>query len=343
MHGYCIAAGAVLLVVAAAACVSAFRRFSGGSVRRREATANTLLLLLVLAFLALGLEAFFYFFAVQSDGFEFTLSAQRWAKLYGGPTNSDGYRDVEHTPESLRGKRILMALGDSFTKGNGIRDYRDRFSSRLGVRLGEDWAVVTVARGGWDTTDELKALQGYPHKPEVLLLQYYLNDIKHAALAKGLEMVPVPPPPPRWLKPLVDYSYAVNYVYWRTFRLVQVTTNSFWGNITRYYADDALWQAHRAAIQQLMDYARGQGMRVLVVVFPNPSDVENSRPLTARVAATFESFGAQAVDLAPVLSGRPMHSLICSELDTHPNEAVHAETADILYQKLEALGWLAPQ
>ncbi len=89
-----------------------------------------------------GIEIFFGFFFVKSDGFCFTLASKTWFKRYWLPINSLGYRDIEYTKDNLKGKRIVFVVGDSFVAGQGIKNYKDRFSNILQEKLGKSWAVL---------------------------------------------------------------------------------------------------------------------------------------------------------------------------------------------------------
>ena len=73
----------------------------------------------------------------------------------------------------------------------------------------------------------------------------------------------------------------------------------------------------------------------MVVVFPTLEEMNRSAKATGRVAAFFRHRGVTAIDLGEILTGRDTAELVVSALDTHPNERLHREVADLLYQEME--------
>ena len=108
------------------------------------------------------------------------MRGKAWFERHWKPVNSLGYRDAEPFPPKP-GQKSLVVLGDSFAAGHGVNRAEDRFSSVAATILGQDWQVFNVAKIGWDTMDETRALKAFPVKPDVVVLAYYLNDIFHAA------------------------------------------------------------------------------------------------------------------------------------------------------------------
>jgi hypothetical protein len=112
-------------------------------------------------------------------------------RTLGGPGN----RSFEHLTigRELRGRRDagprrpgvprLMVLGDSITYGQGVRDWRDTWPELLATRLereGHPYELATFAEPGRDMPAHLDELErwGPVVKPDVLLYQWYVNDIE---------------------------------------------------------------------------------------------------------------------------------------------------------------------
>ena len=323
------------MATATTAGVFLFRRAWRAPSKLRAAAINLALLVASLSGLALALECYFSQWAIQSEGFALTLSSKRWLQTH-YQWNSLGHRDAEPTPESFAGKRTLFVVGDSFAAGAGIPNQADRFSDQLAARLGPGWRVANIAVGGWHTVQELAALKAYPHKPDAVLLSYYVNDIQHAIEARGLEYIPPFPQPPRVLRPLVDRSYLANTIYWRIQRVkARLVKESYWDNLKRYYADPAIWKDHADALAEFANYCHGNGIALYAVIFPNLLAVEESAPITRRVAQHFTGLEVPVLDLTPALSGRPAAELVVSNVNSHPNEDVHRQTANLLRELLE--------
>lgn len=310
--------------------------------RLRSALINLSISLFALVYLLLALEVYYFLFAIDSDGFGFTLSHRRWCSLYWKPINSLGYRDDEYSAEDLENKRVACVMGDSFAAGSGIKDYRDRFSNVLNEEIGEDWVVVNIAVPGWDTPQELDGLKSYPHKPELVILQYYLNDITPSAIRWGELLMPPYPSLPTPIKPLIEHSYFANHWFWRLYRrlLPKYTQISYWESLKRCFENEEIWQDHERALREFVDYTKQQGMALVVVLFPHPLALQESHALTSRVVELFDGLQVETLDLTPVLIGRDTEEIVCNPFDGHPNEAVHREAAQLLYQRLVTAGIL---
>src|SRR5262249_5919928 len=115
------------------------------------------------------------------------------------------------SPERLKGKRVIMFVGDSFTAGHGIKNVADRFSDRVGAGLGPAWESINLARCGWCTLWEADALAAQTVTPEVVVLGYFFNDIEVVGIEGGRPMPTLHTPLPVVLRK----SYFLNFLYWR--------------------------------------------------------------------------------------------------------------------------------
>lgn len=165
-----------ILCALSAAATFTFRALWTIDSRFRTLCSRLALLVLSTLFVFLVAELIFFFLPPATDSWAFTLASKRWMQRY-WHLNSNGYRDPEHTLTSLQDRKLLLALGDSFTAGWGIEDYRDRYQNVLVDKLGDDWTAMTVAEGGWGTDAQLSILRSLQKRPEAIVLQYYVNDI----------------------------------------------------------------------------------------------------------------------------------------------------------------------
>ena len=91
--------------------------------------------------------------------------------------NSEGFRDTDHETRNDNGRKRIIVLGDSVTVGYGVAG-EDIFSSVLQQRLGNDVEVINISAGGLNTPQEthLFELEGIKYKPEMVILNFILND-----------------------------------------------------------------------------------------------------------------------------------------------------------------------
>jgi hypothetical protein len=287
----------------------------------------------------LALELYFSLFVIKSDGFGFTLSAKKWFSNYWIPINSFGYRDVEHSMKDFNGKKSILIVGDSFVAGHGIKNYRDRFSNLIQEKLHNQYVVLNIAKNGWNTNDEYKAIISNPFpKPFLVILSYFINDIEGAAKRCGMTRPELVIPPNETLKPLIDRSYFINYLYWRLYRFGNVNFGQiYWEYLKKCYNDKRVFDLHKEELNKIIQYTHNNDIYLLSIVFPNLMDIESSKPFTKKIVDFFQLNQVDFIDLTSVLSRRNSKEIIINNLDGHPNEKFSKELADMIYPKVVAL------
>lgn len=295
--------------------------------RARRIMQNLSISLFSFLFIVLVLELFFKLIFAQSDTFGYTLAEQNWHDRY-WRGNSLKYRDKEWTPEMLEGRTTIMVLGDSFVEGAGIKDPANRFPDLLNRMLGDDYAVMNVGKGGSSTKDEIQHAVAYPYRPDIVILAYYINDIEQTAVDMGFDRPQLRVDTPA----LVDYSYALNFFYWRVYRLgPQEWSDTYWAWLQGTYENPDIWSIYQSELLQIHYLAQKAGDQLIVVVFPELRAVEDSRPITARVVNLFREQGVPVLDVTDLVAGMDPADLVVNSVDSHPNEFVHRLVAEQLY------------
>ncbi len=300
------------------------------SLRRWLINAG-LFLLAAFATVAL-LEAGFRRWGAVSDAWGDTLAAQLWFSRYWGPLNAQGYRDRPHT--AWHGKRTVFMIGDSFLAGYGIKDRRDRFADVLQRKLGDTWEVFNLGECGIDTREEL----GHAHAarkftgqaPDVLMLAYYVNDIMDAA-RRCDKVAYVHPEPRPVLRPFVTRSFLLNFVYWRVYRLRH---SDFWdlgaAVCAEHWRNEQVQQLHLQELQDVVDWSRQEGSRLVVVIFPHLLVLEHSSTVTARVHDFFAARAVPVLNLTPQLTAFSPDERVVNAVDPHPSVPVHRLVGELL-------------
>jgi hypothetical protein len=116
-----------------------------------------------------------------SPGEQFALSNPDTGEIYRCSVNSHGWRDKEHSYENPSGAYRILILGDSNTFGPSVpqdKTYPRVLEGKLRDR-GFNVEVISIAYGGWGTDQELEALKndGLNYKPDLIILQFSVNDI----------------------------------------------------------------------------------------------------------------------------------------------------------------------
>ncbi|MBF0166101.1 MAG: SGNH/GDSL hydrolase family protein [Alphaproteobacteria bacterium] len=95
--------------------------------------------------------------------------------------NSHGWRDIEHDLEAKPNVRRILILGDSNTFGANVPAEKiyPRLLERLIAGSAVPVEVISMAYGGWSTSQELEALvrEGLAYRPDLVVVQFTSNDL----------------------------------------------------------------------------------------------------------------------------------------------------------------------
>jgi hypothetical protein len=284
----------------------------------------------------------------MSDGFRFTLSARNWRCRFGSePKNSWGMRDVDHIASSVATKKKLYVVGDSFTTGHGINNHRDRYANIVATALGSDWEMILIAKEGWATRQQLSEfaeVQTIINDPlstsrDIVIWQYYVNDIEDAGIAAGIEKPWIYLTAPRLLRPIVDHYHVANFVYWSMF--CRFSTRELMGSYRKFLAncfDDSMaWNLHQRELREIVALAEArssqQQRRMIVAVYPNLMDISGTREMSDRVAEYFQSYDITVINMADMLSDKSVAEITVNRFDGYANEAVNRLLAEKILQE----------
>lgn len=304
---------------------------------RLERASRWRVRLLLCALVLLAFELGFSFVA-RSHAVGYTLASRLWfARHWGTPNNSLGYRDVEHAED---GRPHLFVVGDSFVAGVGIADARERTSERLQALLGERYQVHNLGWNGADTREERERLLEYPFRPSVLVLAYYVNDVTGAAAELGRQLPPFTPyadlaRPVLWC---VSRSYLLDFVYWLLPHDDLAWRGTFNANC---FGWPEVVAAHEADLQRLVDWARDRECRTIAVLFPELTRVEESGPWLAPALGVFTRNEVPVVDVRELVRGKRPHEFVVNSNDAHPDAWLHGQVAEAVMRKMEELGLVA--
>ncbi|HEX2223519.1 MAG TPA: GDSL-type esterase/lipase family protein [Thermoanaerobaculia bacterium] len=225
--------------------------------------------------------------------------------------NAHGFRsDREYAFQPPPGVRRIVAVGDSFTFGHGVK-VDESFPAVLERGL-PGTEVVNLAVSGYGVDQQLLMLsqRGFRYQPDVVLLGFYIpdifrtDDLYHGRYAKPryelrrdgelvLTNVPVPelagpPPPPQGL--------ARSRVY----RLVQ--------SKLEYRGFGDAWDLTEAILKRMNEETAAAGARLVAVIIPTEQAVYGGgfdrwlqAQTTGKAAGLLRRHGIEHLDLTPVL------------------------------------------
>src|SRR5437773_3825831 len=199
-----------------------------------------------------------------------------------GPTNSQGYRDLERGPAKPPGTHRAVALGDSFSWGTRV-EFEDAWPQRLERGLarqrGEPWEVVNLSRPGMNTVEQVEQLatEGLAYDPDVVVLGYCLNDSEDDAAAevrRARDWEEQARERRARGRRLVDRSALYRLVSERI-RALRENRRRIAAYRSQYAPGYAGWVAGRKALGRMAELCQERKVPLLVTIFPlfgNPLD-----------------------------------------------------------------------
>jgi lysophospholipase L1-like esterase len=270
-------------------------------------------------------------------GLPYELAPGMWKRTHGTVirTNSHGMREREIPIEKPDSVRRIVALGDSYTFGFGVRAHRAYprvLEELLNERSpGRRFEVLNFGVGGYSTPDEAIVLKerALAWGPDLVIVGYVLND-----------------PEDEPIQPLQSYYQEPRW--WQRFQLLRLVAKADWqwrvrrfggGDYIRsLYGDPRKWKNVVDGFASIQQTARSRGIRVMVVVFPLCTVDDWAQypygPLHRMVARAAAADGFEVVDLLPVYARRPPRELRLADSDAHPNEEGHRLAAEAIASRI---------
>ncbi|MFO1076596.1 MAG: GDSL-type esterase/lipase family protein [Planctomycetota bacterium] len=241
--------------------------------------------------------------------------------------NSLGFRDDEFAAAKPAGELRILAIGDSFTYGWGVR-IEDAWPQRLERDLARDRprgvqvmnAGLAVRAATPDGYDRWLESDGLLLGPDLVIVGLCLNDMGEVPMLA----YPIVPPQPV----LGGWSRALDAA-WREIRQARVRNEH--RDLSDIVArEPKYWNATQAALKRMRDMLVARRIPFLVVVFPMFSQLDRDYPY-ARLHVMATRFcldaGIECLDLGPRFVGTDADHWTVHPTDQHPNDLAHAEFA----------------
>ena len=302
--------------------------------KSNKLVANLSTLFIMVVWL-LGLLEIVFMYVPQSHEGALSKASQIWFSKYWPPMTPEGYRDKPKTDTT--GKTKILFIGDSFTAGHGLKTVEERFSDQVAQKMGTDKVVAyNLGISGSDTRDEFNRLQKFPVKPDILVLQYFLNDVASAAQDGKLtlsELQPYNDIKTPALGSLVMRFYFPNFIYWQFPHTPPASIVDF---VKKSYTDTTILNPHLRDLKQFVDYAKTNNAKLYVVMIPFLQNLDNSNAYTKPIEAFFEQNNVPMVRVSAFIGQVPSKERIVGKNDGHASASVNALIASNLYDLITA-------
>lgn len=252
-----------------------------------------------------------------------------------------------------RGPRTLrvLALGDSFTWGDKIASSDGTWPSRLERALASDpparaVEVINMGRNGFTTANEAELLRrlGWNFEPDVVILQYYRNDVLPSRPNFERESSTYFRPSHR----LLPTPFRQGRIASSALLDVVETRYSIWRNrspvdpVLALYEDGFIgWEQVKNALREMGASAAERAVPLYFVLFPSlvpgvwDAESHPHRAIHRQVIEVARAAGMRIVDLTPILAdGRTDgRAWWATPYDRHPNARAH----ELVARKLRAI------
>jgi lysophospholipase L1-like esterase len=238
----------------------------------------------------------------------------------------------------------IIALGDSFTWGDKIASSDSTWPAQLEQRLQRErprvrFEVVNLAENGFTTVNAAEMLRrvGWQFEPDVVIVQFYLNDILPSGPGFARHYSPWLFPdvwllPERYRDSALGRSSLLHVVESTLARLRhgdRIAQAAKWTAL--YEARGAEWTALAGALDEMGHAAAERNVPIVLVLFPDflPGSHDEStvpfRGIHDQVAQTARAAGFSVLDLTPhyLRAGGDPRQWWATPYDVHPNEAAN--------------------
>ena len=269
-----------------------------------------------------------------------------------------------------QGAYIVLAIGDSFTYGLGVKvvdSWPSVLNGLLSKHLGKPVVTSNVAKVGRHVMEILEG-QYVPHsetQPDLCVYGYCLNDplwIPSAGVARPNPLGPMKKDAKMETEDIDDFINV------RTANLKQLRIESTFSGLRRLRTVDVAFRAWEAreiqrrtlqfyldlydpaknargleatwsAIERMRNRQKLADKRFLVAVFPMFIDTDGDYPLRRcheTVVQALKSRGVEVLDLLPIYRPTPPKELWVHPLDRHPNDLAQRMAAEAIAAALFA-------
>jgi lysophospholipase L1-like esterase len=278
-----------------------------------------------------------------------------------GRINSLGFRGPEYPIEKAKNTFRILALGDSFTFGQGVEEsdvYTSVLESELSARYPEKKIeVVNTGVMGYSAIDEMNLLYrlGDFLDPDLVLVGFYDNDVKHS--------LTVTPERHRWALPVPEQTVDVllrhsKLLRWFSMRYdeallkLAIRSDEIEAEIDRAYdVNSEDWKQFVLAYRLMNQWTKTHDIPPLVVglllatPYQNlelndfiraPARVETEVRHVRQVQRVLDDMGIITVDLVPAFQLHNRENMMVSKWEGHPNAVAHRIYAEGFLRTIES-------
>ena len=266
---------------------------------------------------------------------------------HAGRINNLGFRGTEQPIQKVPNTFRILVLGDSLTFGQGVEEsemYTSVLKKALVAKLGPAIEVINTGVMGYSAVDEMNLLNqiGELLKPDLILIGFYENDVKHGAQVKKEDRDRWAIPFPESAKEaLISRSKLVRFVsvkYDQALLMAGIRSDHE-ASIERAYDENSEdWKQFVAAYRKIYEWTKTHhippplvGLLLSSPYFdPELNDFIHMTPKVEahvrhmkQVQGFLVGMGIPTVDYLPLFQRSNKQSMTVSKWEGHPNALAH--------------------
>ena len=226
----------------------------------------------------LGVSGELFLRAISSPEMDYTPGVSRKVAWTYRQEAGGQVRFSTHDQPLHAGRTRIMLQGDSITEATHLPDWRDIYTNILEQWLDREpgrYELSVFARAGWEMDDHLRVLRqkGPGFKPEIIVYQWYLNDLEIRRQHSFVATSPVWQTIPWWRRwPGHDWLWRHSY-FWH-FADTMLTPliygdESYTQYLARTYGKDTLgWAVFERDFRRWLTLATSLARRVILFLYP---------------------------------------------------------------------------
>ena len=183
-----------------------------------------------------------------------------------------------------------------------------------------------------NTETKAQTLYTLPFKPDVLVYEYFADDIVDTRIRIDGALPHKDPykGTPACLVWLVENSYLLNYLYWSFPHFMIADYKTY---LTDSYRNPAVDMEHKKVITQIISYCKANNIRLVFLTIPLPSEYAYSNALTKNMEQLFADSNLININPTPALDTIPLKEIMVNNVDTHLNERGNRILANQILEK----------
>ena len=294
---------------------------------------NTLLICWLVLSVGLTGETYYRFYADYTDSFSISKLSKRWMDRHYKSRNN-----LDFNPFISNNKRRISIIGDSFTKGHGVKNISDTYPKIL-QDLNKNIEIHTLARNGANSFSEsnlLNEVMSSSYELDIVVLAYCLNDIDYFVNETQLIYK-------RFhhfnagLSYLEKESYFLNRLAFRLFVIQNPDILEYTNFVLKGYSNSA-WKKQENQLIEIKNKIERMNGQLVVVTFPffqHDSANYKFKEVHNKLDDFWKKQGIPHLDLLQVFEDKLGEELTVNQYDAHPNEKAHRMAADHINQFLQ--------